>query len=79
MPKLSIGKQIFDNHPKFILFLILSLNGKSFRLMGMEPAEIPALPQTGLEVLATRTIYTFAGSGVPLTPTSSWQLNPDGN
>ena len=43
--------------------------GKSFRLMGTEPAEIPVLPQTGLEVLPTRTIYTFAGSGVSLTLT----------
>ncbi|MGA2685959.1 MAG: hypothetical protein ABSF51_12995 [Verrucomicrobiota bacterium] len=72
-------KQIFNNHPKLILLLILSLNGKSFRRMGAEPAEIPVLPQTGLEVLPTRTIYTFAGSGVSLTLISSWQLNPDGN
>ena len=31
---------------------------------GCNPATVPALPQTGLEVLPTRTIYTFAGEGV---------------
>ena len=37
--------------------------------MGKEPANVPALPQTNLEVLPTRTIYTFEGEGVRLTLT----------
>ena len=32
------------------------IDGKDFRLMGEDPAAAPALPQTGLEVLPTRTI-----------------------
>jgi hypothetical protein len=48
---------------------MVRINGKTFRLMGAEPAEVPALPQTWLEVLPTRTIYTFEGAGVQLTLT----------
>jgi hypothetical protein len=43
---------------------LLRVDGKTFRLMGNSPAELPALPQTSLAVEATHTRYTFAGSGV---------------
>ena len=45
--------------------------------MGKEPANVPALPQTGLEVLPTRTIYTFEGEGVRLTLTFMTAALPD--
>ena len=48
---------------------LVRIDGKTFRLMGAEPADIPALPQTNLEVLPTRTIYTFAGAGLQLSLT----------
>src|SRR5208282_3721563 len=48
---------------------LVRIDGKAFRLMGKEPTDVPALPQTGLEVLPTRTLYTFAGEGVRLTLT----------
>ena len=48
---------------------LVKIDGKNFRLMGAEPAAVPALPQTGLEVLPTRTIYSFEGQGVHLTLT----------
>src|SRR3954447_8837306 len=38
------------------------VDGKAFRLIGKDPASVPALPQTRLEVFPTRTIYTFAGN-----------------
>ena len=38
---------------------------------------MPALPQTGLEVLPTRTIYTFEGEGVRLTLTFMTAALPD--
>jgi hypothetical protein len=47
----------------------VQIDGKSFRVMGKEPANVPALPQTGLEVLPTRTIYSFEDAGVKLTLT----------
>lgn len=56
---------------------LVRIDGKTFRLMGAEPAEIPAMPQTSLEVLPTRTIYTFAGSGVSLTLTFMTADLPD--
>jgi hypothetical protein len=42
------------------------IDGQPFRLMGLEPSPVPALPQTRLEVLPTRTIYTFQGRGVQI-------------
>ncbi|HEY4415951.1 MAG TPA: DUF4965 domain-containing protein [Verrucomicrobiae bacterium] len=47
----------------------IRVDGQTFRLMGAEPATVPALPQTDLQVLPTRTIYTFAGQGVEVTLT----------
>src|SRR5207244_275992 len=40
------------------------IDGKPFRVMGKEPSGVPTLPQVRLEVLPTRTIYTFEGQGV---------------
>jgi hypothetical protein len=48
---------------------LVRIDGKTFRLMGAEPANVSALAQTKLEVLPTRTIYTFAGAGIQLTLT----------
>ncbi len=45
---------------------LVKIDGKNFRVMGTEPMDVPALPQTKLEVLPTRTICTFEGEGVQL-------------
>src|SRR5258706_200883 len=45
------------------------VDGTTFRLMGQDPANLQALPQTALEVLPTRTIYQFESQGVHLTLT----------
>ncbi len=47
----------------------MRIDGQTFRVMGKEPSAMPALEQTSLEVLPTRTIYSFAGAGVQLTLT----------
>ena len=47
----------------------VQIDGQSFRVMGKEPAGTPALEQTQLEVLPTRTIYSFTGAGIKLTLT----------
>ncbi len=49
---------------------LLRVDGATFRVMGKEGRQTPpAFPQTRVEVLPTRTIYEFAGSGVQLTLT----------
>src|SRR5438132_7868557 len=45
---------------------LVRIDDKGFRLLGKEPATIPPLPQTKVEVLPTRTIYTYEGEGVRL-------------
>ena len=47
----------------------VTIDGKKFRVLGKEPADAPALTQTSVNVLPTRTIYTFEASGVALTLT----------
>jgi hypothetical protein len=47
----------------------VQIDEKVFRVLGKEPAGAPALAQTVVEVLPTRTIYSFEGAGVKLTLT----------
>jgi len=56
---------------------LIRIDGKTYRLMGQEPSALPALTQTGLQVLPTRTIYTFAGAGVRVTMTFMQAALPD--
>lgn len=46
---------------------LVRIDGRSFRLMGTSPATLPALPQVGLTVTATRSIYDFEGQGLHIT------------
>lgn len=56
---------------------LVKIDGKNFRVMGIDPENVPALPQTSLEVLPTRTIYTFEGAGVRLALTFTTPALPD--
>ncbi len=53
------------------LHSLIRVDGKAYRLMGANDAEstTPALPQTGLKVLPTRTVYDFADASVRVTLT----------
>jgi Domain of unknown function (DUF4965)/Domain of unknown function (DUF1793)/Domain of unknown function (DUF5127)/Domain of unknown function (DUF4964) len=51
------------------LMSTITIDGKSFRLIGAQPAELPVFTQTSVSVLPTRTIYEFAAHGVALTLT----------
>ncbi len=55
---------------------LIRIDGHTFRLMGTEPAGVPALNQVGLEVTPTRTIYSFEGAGIRLTLTFMTPLLP---
>lgn len=45
---------------------VICIDGEDFRVMGIEPAGTPALPQTDVQVLPTRTVYRFGNSRVSL-------------
>ena len=45
---------------------LVRIDGNVFRWMGDAPRSVAALPQTGLTVTPTRTVYQFAGQGVSL-------------
>ena len=45
------------------------VDGRAYRLMGTDPQDIPALPQTSVRVLPTRTIYEFGDDRIKLTLT----------
>ncbi|MDI9431782.1 MAG: DUF4965 domain-containing protein [Planctomycetota bacterium] len=48
---------------------LVRIDGKTYRIMGDMPADVAALEQKSLQVLPTRTIYTFEGAGIALTLT----------
>jgi hypothetical protein len=51
------------------LVSLVRIDGKVFRIMGVEPREAAALPQVGLKVTPTRSIYDFEGAHVHITLT----------
>jgi hypothetical protein len=48
---------------------LVTIDGKAFRMMGVEPSGAPALRQTSVSVLPTRTIYRFDSNEIALTLT----------
>jgi len=48
---------------------VVRIDGKLYRIMGVNPRSVRAMRQTSLTVLPTRTIYTFEEAGVALTLT----------
>ena len=46
---------------------MVRIDGKAYRIMGAEPKDAPALPQIGLQVLPTHTVYDFEGAGTHVT------------
>ena len=47
----------------------VSIDGKQFRLIGAEPANVPAFPQKSVTVLPTRSICQFESAEIALTVT----------
>lgn len=48
---------------------LVRIDGKAYRIIGGEPEETPAMDQQKVEVLPTRTIYTFEAGGIGVTLT----------
>lgn len=71
----SFADRLADEWPRHwtgkiqALCSLVRIDGKPFRLMGAAPKDVPALPQTGLRVHPTRTVYEFAGAGIRVTLT----------
>jgi hypothetical protein len=59
------------------LHSLILVDGKAYRLVGAEPAEVPALPQTALAVLPTRTLYAFGNAEVRVLLTFMTPMLPD--
>jgi len=59
------------------LAALARVDGKTYRVMGRDRQSSPALEQTRLEVLPTRTVYEFTGSGISLTLTFFTPALPD--
>jgi DUF1680 family protein len=58
------------------LFSTVSIDGKTYRVMGAARQGEPALAQKSLTVLPTRTIYTFEEAGIALTLTFMTPMLP---
>src|SRR5580658_9013915 len=56
---------------------LIRVDGAAYRLMGHEPESVPALPQTGLQVTPTRSIYDFQNDKVRVTLTFMRPALPD--
>ncbi len=59
------------------LTALARIDGQTFRIMGRDPRNLPAMEQQHLEVLPTRTIYEFGGGGVKLGLTFFTPALPD--
>ena len=56
---------------------LIRVDGQAYRVMGNDPENVPALPQTSLEVTPTRSLYEFEGAGVRVTLTFMTPALPD--
>lgn len=60
--------QHWTHHDNSLISLI-RIDGVAYRLMGADPSSVPAMPQTSLQVLPTRSIYNFENSNIHVTLT----------
>ena len=51
------------------LISLIRIDGRTYRLMGNQPNDLPTLKQKNLEVLPLRTVYLFEGKGISVTLT----------
>jgi hypothetical protein len=68
--------QHWTRRPQSLVSLI-RVDGAAYRLMGNEPETVAALPQTGLQVTPTRSIYDFENDKIHVTLTFMRPALPD--
>ena len=56
---------------------IVRVDGQAYRVLGADPADLPALEQKSVEVLPTRTICSFEGAGIALRLTFTTPALPE--
>ena len=56
---------------------MIRVDGKVLRVIGRHPVAAPALPQTSVQVLPTRTVYAFANAQIKLELTFLTPVLPD--
>jgi hypothetical protein len=56
---------------------LIRIDGKTYRLMGKEPADAPVLKQSGLTILPTTVTYEFRGAGVRVSLSFLTPLLPE--
>lgn len=64
-------------HHEHALVSLVRVDGRSYRLMGNDPANTPALRQISVRVTPTRSIYEFENAQVHLTLTFMTPMLPD--
>ncbi len=64
-------------HREHPLVSLIGIDKKVYRLMGNEPKDVPAMPQVGLQVTPTRSIYDFDDGRVHVTLTFMTPALPD--
>ncbi|MGC1782413.1 MAG: DUF4965 domain-containing protein [Acidobacteriaceae bacterium] len=56
---------------------LLRIDGRAYRWMGRDPADVPAIPQVGIKLTPTRTIYQFQSAKIDLEVTFLQPAVPD--
>ncbi|HKD37628.1 MAG TPA: DUF4964 domain-containing protein, partial [Pirellulales bacterium] len=64
-------------HHEHPLVSLIRIDGKTYRLMGNEPKDVPPLPQRSVQVLPTQTYYNFGDGHVRVTLMFTTPLLPD--
>ncbi len=59
------------------MFSMVSIDGSSYRLLGMYPDDVPAMDGGTVRMTPTSTTYDFAGAGITLSMTFLSPLLPD--
>jgi hypothetical protein len=68
----SCADKLTDDWPRHwtgrinALCSMVRIDGKPYRIMGPQPADVPAMKQVALDVWPTRTVYMFEADGVRL-------------